>query len=1514
MRNAIIYVLKFLKWILYSIVILLIIAYLLLRLSAVQTYIAKKTADYLTEKVGVEINIGRLNISDFINVEIEKFSARDLHDSLFVVSKRISVKINPSYLLDDILYVENIEIDSTFFALIEYSGENEMNINKIIDAFTDDNNKLDTAESTLGYRVKNCKLSNSTFILDLQDSKHFDEMDYEHLYIDSINIEISDFVVQNDSLIGNIKHLSVNESCGFKIKAFQGQTLVSPRQIVIPDLYMRTNESWLYADFQLKYNEWPNWLDFINKVRFNTHLDSSIINMNDIGYFSKSMVGMNNYISASSKITGSVKNLRLRKTHLSYGRDTKFNGDIALSGLPEFEQSFIRLSVKSAKTNRGDLNRFKLVNQETLNLSTELDKFGVISFKGRFTGFYYDFVSKAVFNTALGRITTDISLQPNKNKTDIRYSGRIKTTDFKLGEFLGTNYLDNISMNGSIKGSGLTSVLDAKYNIDFSNITIAGYDYHRLNIRGVVKNKRITSTLDFQSDTSKVFADGFFDFSDSTNQIQLKAGISGVSLNKLLMIDKDTLGTISSIINIELKGSDIDNLAGAIELDSTTLVYKGVSYKADTIKLKSVFNEASKREVDFTSPYLNASLSGFRKVSDFPNMYNLLFHNVLPNLINSSSIAVINPIHWKEHKDRLDEYLKFDIDFLESEELSQLLFPSFNLSPSSKLNGRYNFSNDSLSLNLISSDMIFQDYKASNINLRVNKNEGVMRYNVKANYLQTPNDISFNSMDLFGYINMDTVNFNLQWGDTTLINKGDLTGKIIWDDTNSFEIDITKGDFYINDSLWQIKPNAIIKSKYHYLEVSDFEIEEHTNSAYTNSAYINGLITDNSHDVLKMRFDNFNVSLIDFYTKKWDTDLDGFISGNFEISSLWNNPGFESNFKIKEFKLNGVDLHSMKVNTIYSRSREAIVVDMSIYSPDMINKYIDFGGFFYPFKNDNQFDLEMRVNEFPIKSVEKYLSSFTSKVEGEATGSLRIKGSLLKPILLGAIDVNIDDILVDYTNVHYKINDKLIFTPDYFGLIDARATDLMGNPMLVTVKVNHHYFDNLKLDINVRANKSQILNTTEENNDIFYGNAFASGYFKMNGSFDKLKLNMDLTPKGESYIAIPISSQLSAEQTDFLSFVIIDSSIIENLHVDEEDPLKFEMDMFVDIKPNTTIELVMDKKVGDVISANGSGRINIIYDKDENLFIYGKYVIEKGNYLFTMQNILNKRFKIEDKSNIVWDGEMENAKIEMKAVYHTEAKLWDLVQQIDTSDVYKRNSKVNCIINISGSLYNPKVSFDIKLPDESIATQELVNSLISPQATGNSEELNKNFVSLLVLGQFQAPSGYGNGDINQALLTHNATEVLAEQVGNILNQMSDKVEIGVAYNAGDDITTQELAIALSYSMLDDRLLIDGKFGGGGGSTDENASRRVVGDLNVEYKLTKDGRIRAKVFNRTNYYDPISRKAPYTQGVGISFRKDFNTFRELFQSNKKQNEEGIEKDKLKKKKSRKNSKEKEKETN
>ena len=49
--------------------------------------------------------------------------------------------------------------------------------------------------------------------------------------------------------------------------------------------------------------------------------------------------------------------------------------------------------------------------------------------------------------------------------------------------------------------------------------------------------------------------------------------------------------------------------------------------------------------------------------------------------------------------------------------------------------------------------------------------------------------------------------------------------------------------------------------------------------------------------------------------------------------------------------------------------------------------------------------------------------------------------------------------------------------------------------------------------------------------------------------------------------------------------------------------------------------------------------------------MYGDYTITEGSYLFTLQNIINKRFIIENGSTIQWTGEPLDARLNINAVY-----------------------------------------------------------------------------------------------------------------------------------------------------------------------------------------------------------------------------------------------------------------------
>jgi hypothetical protein len=132
--------------------------------------------------------------------------------------------------------------------------------------------------------------------------------------------------------------------------------------------------------------------------------------------------------------------------------------------------------------------------------------------------------------------------------------------------------------------------------------------------------------------------------------------------------------------------------------------------------------------------------------------------------------------------------------------------------------------------------------------------------------------------------------------------------------------------------------------------------------------------------------------------------------------------------------------------------------------------------------------------------------------------------------------------------------------------------------------------------------------------------------------------------------------------------------------------------------------------------------------------------------------------------------------------------------------------------------------------------------------------------------------------------------VISNQLSGWLSQISKDFDIGLNYKPGDKITSNELEVALSTQLFDDRVIIEGNLGMISNSSSSQAASNIVGDVDVSFKITDDGRWRLKAFNHsntssTNNITSYDNYAPYTQGVGISFRKEFDKLSEIFRSKK-----------------------------
>ena len=106
--------------------------------------------------------------------------------------------------------------------------------------------------------------------------------------------------------------------------------------------------------------------------------------------------------------------------------------------------------------------------------------------------------------------------------------------------------------------------------------------------------------------------------------------------------------------------------------------------------------------------------------------------------------------------------------------------------------------------------------------------------------------------------------------------------------------------------------------------------------------------------------------------------------------------------------------------------------------------------------------------------------------------------------------------------------------------------------------------------------------------------------------------------------------------------------------------------------------------------------------------------------------------------------------------------------------------------------------------------------------------------------------------------------------------------LGVNYLQGDkseylDLDSENrLGLTLS-TQITDKILINGEIGVPFGGVEETL---IVGDVQIDFILNEDGSLKAKVFNKENEFRYIGDELGYTQGVGISYEVDFETFSEL----------------------------------
>ncbi|NJK83623.1 MAG: hypothetical protein HC912_07175 [Saprospiraceae bacterium] len=391
-------------------------------------------------------------------------------------------------------------------------------------------------------------------------------------------------------------------------------------------------------------------------------------------------------------------------------------------------------------------------------------------------------------------------------------------------------------------------------------------------------------------------------------------------------------------------------------------------------------------------------------------------------------------------------------------------------------------------------------------------------------------------------------------------------------------------------------------------------------------------------------------------------------------------------------------------------------------------------------------------------------------------------------------------------------------------------------------------------------------------------------------------------------ITIPVSATRDGSAVSFIRFVNAD----EPTKADKQNTTVSEI-KGVDLALNLSltdvaeVELVFDEKAGDILKGRGKGDLQIYLNRAGEMRMYGNYFVQSGEYLFTLFNLVNKPFVVEQGGSIQWRGDPFNATIDIAAKYKDlNTAIANLIPEYlsfaspDTRNRASQPTNVDLTMYLKGELFKPLISFDLNFPRlQGDLRNYAENKLRTLRQDQN--ELNKQVFGLIVLGQF-IPSDFSlSGESGSDLTINTVSELLANQLSILVTdfflQVFDEsnvisnVDFDIAYNRYKNevdfsqdnffIYGEEIGIRQKASLFDERFtLIIG--GNRTSAATRNSSRTALGgDIVVEAVLNKERTLKLRAYS---IFEPSVVGGNDTKvGTGLSYRKEFDSFKELFQS-------------------------------
>lgn len=1457
--------------------------FIVLQIPAVQTYIGKKAVDSVSDKINGEISIGkiylvffnRVIVNDIAIVSTEKSPLLDSlkanygQSDTLLYCKKLSVTLKPVELLKFKLKLNTISLSGGEFNL-QTEKEKYTNLDRIF-RLSKDAPKDTTRKGSPELLANALRIEDFRFTLNNPEraqSRGDSIINFSNLDVGDIFVNISDVHLKSDTIYASINNISGKDKSGFALKGLNGKARVSGTETLVSDLYIADNYTTLNAQyFYMKYDSPRDFADFTHKVNLGISLKDSYLSFKTIGRIAPSLYKSTLAFHLDGEASGTVNNIRTnRLVAVSESGQTFIELGARVMGLPDVSRTMAVAEVKSSSTTCRDIaNIVASINNTPRNeFLAGLSPFVKYRFTGDLMGLLDDFVADGTILSSVGRIDLDLLFR-NETGVGVRFDGGLKSEGLHLGQILSNDLLGELSLNAGVNalfkknGSGMDVKIDS---VRVSRLGLNGYDYSNIYATGRYTDKNFNGSLICHDPNLDFIFQGLFSFAKgSGNRYDFQAYVPYANLAALNIDTRGNISELSLSTSAKFATMSGNYFNGRVDVKNASYRNSQGNFKIGTITVQALQSN-NVYTSSLNAPFARATYSGPAPLNLFiEKVADMAFFKHTDNFFERDTTIRYNKGNYR-----------FRLETFNTMSICQMLVPGLYIMDSTRVNVNID-RNDKLSASLNSGRLAMNANYLKDLNLKLEVQSG------KAALAEL-----FSKNIRFAGMRMDSSRFSFKAdrntidasyrfrNDSTEENKAEILTRTSLLPGKKVSFNLLEGSgITLEGERWRFNPANVFLTD-SLIAVSDFNLH---NGAQSFS--LNGNVSRYEPDTLNFRLKDFDIGIVNFFLSK-SFNFQGLFSGNGVISDIYRAP------KVF-FDITGdsVYVYNSEVGKLKLMSKwddDAKRLNLLVKSNLRGNPNFTATGYYMP--DSAWLNLGASLEDLSVSYFEPFLSGLISKSSGSLSGELSLDGPMNKLALTGK-DCRFKDFrfTLDFTQVPYRVEGPVTLNERGVFFKNLPIYDMFSGKGVVNGALTYNYFSDVAVDAKVDFTNMQCLNTTEKDNEFFYGNAFATGSVVIKGPLEKIDMDINVLSNSRTAIHIPLSSSATASQTNLLTFVE------PQVWIDPYDTLSFnkaavkaptqmDVQLRANLTPQADIMIEINKSVGDVIKANGNGLINMDINPSKEVFdIFGDYHVNSGSYKFVLAGFAAKDFTLQPGGTINFNGDISNTTLDLDAVYHTKASINTLIA--DTSSVSTRRS-VDCIIGMQGKMMNPELNFKIDIPDLDPTTKIRVEGALNTQG-----KIQKQFMALLVSGGFipDEQSGIAN---NSSILYSNASEILSNQINNIFQQLGIPLDLGLNYQPGER-GTDIFDVAVSTQLFNNRVVINGNIGN---DPYGNNNRDVIGNIDVEVKLNNTGNVRLDLFSHAEdqYSSYNDNNNSQRSGIGIVYQKEFNSFKSLLRGKSK----------------------------